>query len=106
MRKSNVRLENLQRITTEFIASEDRIRLTGEVSEEETRASVVLWLTQRLLNRLVPRLCAWLAGGEDDSLTAELEQEFAQQKARAELELQAPVRIVTMTPGTLVHSVE
>lgn len=98
-----MRLDNLQRITTEFIASEDRIRLTGEVSEEKTRASVVLWLMQRLLNRLVPRLCAWLAGGDNDSLPAELEQEFAQQKARVELELQgacAHHNANTREPGT------
>ena len=106
MRKNNVRLENLQRITTEFIASEDRIRLTGEVSEEETWASVVLWLTQRLLNRLAPCLCAWVAGGEDDSLTAKLEQEFTQYKARAEFEPQASVRRVTQTQGDLVQSID
>jgi hypothetical protein len=108
VRKSNVRLENLQRITTEFIASEDRIRLTGEVDGEavSTSTSIMLWLTQRLLNQLAQYLCEWLAGSDNDSLTTELEQEFAQQKALAELEPQAPVRIATMTPGTLVHSVE
>lgn len=106
VRENIVRLENLQRITTEFIASEDRICLTGEVSEERARASVVLWLTQRLLNRLAPCFCAWLAGGDNDSPTAELEQEFAQQKAQAELEPQAPVRIVTQTQGDLVYSVD
>ena len=44
---------DLHRITTEYIDSEDRIRLTGQLASGDT---VVLWLTQRLLNRLVPHL--------------------------------------------------
>ena len=50
-------MPELQRITTEFIDSEDRIRLCGECSPQQT---VVLWLTQRMLNRLVPHLLNWL----------------------------------------------
>lgn len=101
-----VRLENLQRITTEFVESEDRIRLTGEVSEKGACMTKVLWLTQRLLNRLAPCLCEWLAGSDTKSPTAELKQEFAQQKAQAELKPQAPVRFVTQTQGHLVYSVD
>ena len=38
----------LQRVTTAYVADEDRLRLTGELSDGD---AVVLWLTQRLLNR-------------------------------------------------------
>lgn len=47
----------LLRMTTAFVPQEDRLRLEGEVAGGGV---VVLWLTQRLLNRLVPHLCAWL----------------------------------------------
>ena len=50
-------MAELQRITTEFVDAEDRIRLAGEDAAGE---AVVLWLTQRLLNRLVAHLCDWL----------------------------------------------
>ena len=43
----------LQRVTTAYLENEDRLRLTGELADGDT---VVCWLTQRLLNRLVPGL--------------------------------------------------
>lgn len=93
--------QSLQRITTEHIEAEDRVRLAGEAGEK----TVVLWLTQRLLNRLVPHLCKWLNERVDASSFAELKQEFAQQKARAELAPQPPVRADAETPAVLAHSV-
>ena len=47
----------LQRITTEYIESEDRIRLTAITDAEET---LILWTTQRLLIRLVAHFLEWL----------------------------------------------
>ena len=47
----------LQRITTEYIESEDRIRLTAVTDAEET---LILWTTQRLLIRLVAHFLGWL----------------------------------------------
>lgn len=47
----------LQKFTTEFIPEEDRLRLSCELEDGQY---VVLWLTQRLLRRLVPHLCSWL----------------------------------------------
>ena len=46
-------MNSLQRITTEYDEREDRIRVSGQLAQGE---AVVLWLTQRLLNRLVPHL--------------------------------------------------
>jgi len=46
----------LQRITTEYSEQEDRIRLTGKTDN----GAVVIWLTQRLTQRLVPLLLQWL----------------------------------------------
>lgn len=92
----------LQRITTEYIEAEDRICLAGEAGEN----TVVLWLTQRLLNRLIPHLCQWLDQRVGTTLLTEVKQEFAQQKARAELEVQPPVRANAEAQSVLVHSVD
>lgn len=92
----------LQRITTEYIEAEDRIRLAGEADEK----TVVLWLTQRLLNRLVPHLCQWLDQRVGATPLTEVKQAFAQQKARAELEKQPPVRTEPDVQGVLIHSVD
>ena len=99
---------NLMRITTQFIDVEDRIRLTGQVGEGQT---VVLWLTQRLLQRLVPHLCQWLekqmpVKPQEPPLRAQVQQSFAQQKARAEIERQAPVRAEAVSLAWVVCSVD
>ena len=91
-------LDKLQRITSIYSDVEDRFRITGEVSDESTRC---LWLTQRLLLRLVPHILEWLneiarAEGKGDLGQAELMQDFAQQAAKARLEPQAAVPVPTM----------
>jgi len=95
----------LQRVTTEYSETEDRLRLAGEAGAE-AGSTVVLWLTQRLLNRLVPHLCQWLEQQSGHVPLAEVRQEFAQQLARAELEPQAPVQAATPTREALLHSVD
>ena len=91
-------MSTLQRITTEYDEREDRIRLSGELADGRT---VVLWLTQRLLNRLVPHLTAWLAGQvapassipSVQAIHQDIVQGFAQQAARAQLAPEPPVRV-------------
>lgn len=79
---------NLQRVTTQYVDAEDRIRLSGEVLGGEV---VVWWLTQRLLERLVPLLVQWLQGRDGGAPWAEVTQAFALQAAQAALEQQKPV---------------
>lgn len=74
-------MAELKRITTEYLALEDRVRLTGEVREGKL---VVLWLTQRLLQRLLPVLLRWLEPQGADSLRAEMVFNFAQQAGHTE----------------------
>lgn len=100
----------LQRITTEYVADEDRIRLAGEGADG---ATVVIWLTQRLLQRLLPVLLQWLEqqGAPQEvhgshTLHAELLQGFAQQAARAELAPQAPVQPNAGSTAWLAHAVD
>lgn len=108
----------LQRITTEYIDVEDRIRLAGESADA---APVVAWLTRRLLQRVLPPLLGWLekhgigpaaapvcaegAGRLADAARADFLQSFAQQAARAELPLQAPVPAAAGGAAWLVLSV-
>lgn len=78
----------LQRLTTEYVEVEDRLRIAGETTDGQT---VVLWMTQRLMLRLVPALLKWLQP-EDMQQHAQLaRQEFAQDEARSRLAPQPAV---------------
>ena len=46
-------MDTIQRITTTYLENEDRIRLVGESATGET---IIIWLTRRLLDRLLPVL--------------------------------------------------
>jgi hypothetical protein len=91
----------LQRVTTEYVPVEDRIRISGETADG---ATIVLWLTQRLLNLLVPRL----TGGLErlDSASDALLQEFAQQAAEASLPPQPAVEATAPAASWRVDSVD
>ncbi|MGZ5017163.1 MAG: hypothetical protein ACXV8U_15400 [Methylobacter sp.] len=93
----------LQRITTEYIDSEDRIRLSGE---DQNQALVVIWLTQRLLQRLLPKLIQALEGQPVDAHHAEIMQTFAQQAAQAVLTPQQPIQPKVDSSSWLAVSVD
>jgi len=109
-------MTSLQRITTEYCQGEDRVRLAGANSQGQT---VVLWLTQRLTNRLITHLCRWLEqqSGQSDStqeaqvvkqpaIGQEVAQSFAQQAAAAALTTEPAVNAAADAPQVLVHSVD
>lgn len=100
---------NMARVTTRYDSGQDRFSLAGELPQG---LPVVLWLTQRLLLRLLPPLLAWLQ--EHDApqqheprqrLYADTLQGFAQQAACAGLEPQMPVPVLAASPEWLVESV-
>lgn len=108
----------LERITTEYIDVEDRIRLTGRV---ENAPPMVIWVTCRLLQRLLPPLLQWLErqgpgvdapraevrpGPVVDAPRAEVLQSFAQHAARAAAVPQAPVRATAESAAWLARSVD
>ncbi len=88
----------LKRATTKYVPHEDRIRLTGENVSGQIAE---MWLTQRLLNRMVPHLCGWLVRRGDEAL-----QDFAQQKAVAGLQRQPPVRSSEDAESMLVREID
>ncbi|HCW92787.1 hypothetical protein [Flexistipes sinusarabici] len=59
MKKNNERLEKL---TTTYVPEEDRIMVSGQLSDGRTLA---LWLTQRLLKMLIPNITERLQKMED-----------------------------------------
>ena len=46
-------MQSLKKVTSEFIETEDRIRLSALTTEDK---AVAFWMTQRLLTRLVAHL--------------------------------------------------
>ena len=100
----------LERVTTRYSVAQDRICLAGELPGG---SPVVLWLTQRLLRRLLPPLLAWLQeqGGAANAeavqaLYADALQGCAQQAARAQLQPQAPVQVPEGSRSCLVEGVD
>lgn len=94
----------LQKITTEYSQTEDRIKLTGVA---EGGRQVAIWLTLRLMQRLVPVLVKQLkveevvkpSSSPRSAARQSLVQSFAQQSARAAL---APQQPVVQNEGTAV----
>ncbi|GAB4270445.1 MAG: hypothetical protein Kow0065_20260 [Methylomicrobium sp.] len=72
----------LSRITTVYIPTEDRVRLSGQVAPGRV---VVVWLSLRLLNRMVPMLTEWLEKQDADLPRADLLQSVKQERARDQL---------------------
>lgn len=102
----------LTRITTHYVAHEDRVRLAGEVAGA---GKVTVWLTLRLLNQLLPRLLSGLERPRPDLsrgdalpgeiLHGEMLQGFAQRKAMAEMPAATPVNVIDEAPSWVAEAV-
>lgn len=89
-------MTDLQRITTEYIVTEDRVRISGLAPDGSVDT---LWLTQRLLVRLIPHLLGVLEKTvSSDDRTRPVVQGFAQQAAVSGLNPEPAVR-----PDTTCH---
>jgi hypothetical protein len=110
-------MRELQRFTTEYIDVEDRIRLTGEIKRDDGQSErAVIWLTQRLANRLIPPLIGLLEKqmpplDVPPSVVPMVEQRmeiqrFAQQSARANLVEQPPVVATADVPAWVVQTID
>lgn len=102
-------MAGLQRITTTYVDVEDRMRLAGQSASGEV---VTLWLTRRLLDRLLPHLLSWLERSvplSDLASTAQAHdalQGFAQMAARAALGSEEPVDATAPLAEWRVSSVD
>jgi hypothetical protein len=93
----------LQRVTTEYVETEDRIRLAGE---SEGEGAVVIWLTLRMLQRLLPVLVQGLEKRGSGLAHADILHSFEQQAAKADLSVQAPVCASTAKQEWMAHWVD
>ena len=97
------RMTELKRLTTRYLDIEDRVQLAGELVGG---ATVVLWLTWRLMQRLLPVLLQSLEREGVDASYAGILHGFAQQTARAGLEAALPVSAGQGSQTWLVVSVD
>lgn len=100
----------LERFTTEYVEAEDRMRLRASSQQGEV---LELWLTQRLLGRLVVHGCVWLESqAPETQLLQPALHSFAQQAAQLALEqdpqppVVAPAAEVAQPLCVLVCSVD
>lgn len=96
-------MPTLQRVTTEYVVLEDRIKMTGELSPDDT---MVLWLNQRLLLRLLPHLFLWLEKQGGDGIPSEILQSFAQEAATADLNDEPAVHSTQGAQTWLVSAID
>ncbi len=104
-------MSDLQRITTVYNETEDRLQLTGEIASGEV---LEFWLSQRLMLRLLPLLFEWLEQQiptaalqvSIDPKSAGLMQDFAQHAAHASLQVEEPVRNKPGASSWLVNSID
>lgn len=103
----------LQRVTTRFYVVQDRIGISGDLPQ----GPIMLWLTQRMLRRLLPVLVGWLAKHDPSKdlvlpasdLYLDVLQGFAQHAARKQSEQMRVVPAVgadVASPQHLVSSVK
>ena len=91
------------RFTTEYVDREDRVRITHHLANGSVECT---WLTQRLLNYLLPHLVSWLEQTVKSIPRADVLQAFAQEVAASKLTAQAPVLPVDAKKIWLVDSVD
>ncbi len=97
----------LRRITTEYRVDEDRLRITAKAGDD----IVVLWITHRLSNLLLPELFKWLEQRTTLKVIAnqEVMQKSEQQDAMVIKQNEiatAPVKAYAATLKWLVTSVD
>jgi hypothetical protein len=97
---------HLKRVTISYNSVQDRVSVAGE---SDAGPTVVTWLTQRLLLRVVPALLDKLdkeVARNVPAVASQAIQSFAQEAARAALPVQAPVAQEGNEQSWLVSSVD
>ena len=101
----------LHRLTSEYIESEDRLRLTGE---DQNGNALCLWITQRLALRIVIHLVDQISKGSPEALqnptqdsdASDLLQSFAQEEASSTMTAEPAVDSAKATESILVNEVD
>ncbi|QJD71894.1 hypothetical protein [Marinobacterium sp. LSUCC0821] len=93
----------ITRFTTEYSPEQDRIRMVIETAEGEKR---VIWLTYRLLNRLIEAMVKALEQETSGVPESSNLQGFSQERARQKQVQEPPVLAEQNTPEWLVNRVD
>ena len=104
-------MQNLQRVTIEFVQTEDRFRMTGA---DENDRTLLLWFTQRLLILVVTHCSDWLVKTstkpsvppETSERTRKEIQAFAQESAKQEIKQEKAVAAEPESKSFLVEEVD
>jgi hypothetical protein len=96
-------LFTLQKVTLSYIDEEDRICLSAQTPEDEV---MVLWLTQRLGNRLIPILRDWLVKQVGDKVHADVLHQFEQQAAQQVSTTETAVALNNQKCSWLINRVD
>ena len=94
----------LQRFTTDYDEHEDRIKLTGHCHSDN---HVLLWMTQRLLLRLVPVMLERVHKSVEEAPQIQsVMHEFAQQAARTQMPSLPAVQVKEDSQSWLIQSID
>tara|TARA_A100000164_G_C21607237_1_gene630401 strand:- start:166 stop:678 length:513 start_codon:yes stop_codon:yes gene_type:complete len=103
-------MQHLQRITTEYIDTEDRFRLTG-ISDKD--AIMSFWLTQRLLIPLLKACIDWMENHSPDVAKKTTDRQsrdsalsLAHQSAKQQLPEEKTVVANSNSPNLLVKEID
>tara|TARA_B100000902_G_C27166214_1_gene841334 strand:- start:236 stop:760 length:525 start_codon:yes stop_codon:yes gene_type:complete len=94
---------NIITVTMQFDPLEDRVIMDCSNKSKDTQR---LWLTRRLLNKLIPSLTDQLEVNSANKISKELEQAFAQEKAEMKKVKTKSVVLKKDNPSWLVTSVK
>ena len=90
-------------VTMSFDPIEDRIVMDSSDNNKKVER---LWLSRRLLDRLIPTLADQLEVNSSKLIPTELEQSLAQEKAEIDKQKSEAVKIENRNPSWLVTSVQ
>ena len=90
-------------VTMQFDPLEDRLIMDCSDKSKNTQR---LWLTRRLLDRLIPSLTDQLEVNSTNKISKELEQSFEQEKAEFYKTKTESVKLIKGNPSWLVTSVK
>jgi hypothetical protein len=93
----------INRFTTEFSPSEDRIRMVVEDSQQKT---IVIWLTRRLLVRLIEAMVKAIESETQGRPESDTLQSFTQHRAQQAQVEESPVRAVEGCSEWLINRVD
>ena len=98
--KSEQMTSSLKRITTEYIEPEDRIRLAGLTGDNQT---VSIWLTMRLLKRLINHCLNLLDKNTPELKAAATQNEQSRKNMKSFLQQSAEQQIVEEKKVTVTN---